>query len=253
MKISPISYSNRQNYSLPAFEGGNREKKHHNSRVTNTLKAIPLATLLAMSPMTSVNAQEPVSKTASTTQTAHYKPVIHSSYDNATPKDSHISKNHDCELYFISTDGNDENIEELELVFRGEDVKKGYKKVGSQSYDAKRKIVSSVNLESLEIHHNKRLMGKDTTYHARGKGEIYTEPYIVADGTKDGEYSFKKQGVLTVEISKGFYDYLADILGQEVKYKTVDIDWTDTDILSIYFSALSDFPWLDGSLMFISK
>lgn len=61
MAISPINkVSFRNNYNQVSFEGKNKEKSHHTSSIKTTLRAIPLATLIAMSPLNSVEANSNV-------------------------------------------------------------------------------------------------------------------------------------------------------------------------------------------------
>lgn len=56
MKVLPISYSN---YHTPAFEGRKKENNNNNSHrhISNTLKSVPLATILAMSALNNADAQ----------------------------------------------------------------------------------------------------------------------------------------------------------------------------------------------------
>ena len=61
MAISPINnVSFRNNYNQVNFEGRNKEKSHHTNGVKNTLRSIPLATLIAMSPLNNVEANSNV-------------------------------------------------------------------------------------------------------------------------------------------------------------------------------------------------
>ena len=101
MAISPINnVSFRNNYNQVSFEGKNKEKSHHTSSIKTTLRAIPLATLIAMSPLNSVEAQ--------TNTTVNKEKVVQMQTYKNPVKDG-------CNILFISNDGNDSDAEAIAL------------------------------------------------------------------------------------------------------------------------------------------
>lgn len=101
MAISPINnVSFRNNYNQVSFEGKNKEKSHQTSSIKTTLRAIPLATLIAMSPLNSVEAQ--------TNTTVNKEKVVQMQTYKNPVKDG-------CNILFISNDGNDSDAEAIAL------------------------------------------------------------------------------------------------------------------------------------------
>lgn len=101
MAIAPINnVSFRNNYNQVSFEGKNKEKSHQTSSIKTTLRAIPLATLIAMSPLNNVEAQ--------TNPTANKEKVVQMQTYKNPVKDG-------CNILFISNDGNDSDAEAIAL------------------------------------------------------------------------------------------------------------------------------------------
>lgn len=101
MAIAPINnVSFRNNYNQVSFEGKNKEKSHQTSSIKTTLRAIPLATLIAMSPLNNVEAQ--------TNPTANKEKVVQMQTYKNPVKDG-------CNVLFISNDGNDSDVEAIAL------------------------------------------------------------------------------------------------------------------------------------------
>lgn len=97
--ISPVSYAN--GYNHVNFEG--RKKKENDVgrsySTSSFMKSIPLAVLVAMSPLNGVQAQTLTNSNEKILQTQTYKDPI---------KDG-------CNILFISNDGDDSNIEAIVL------------------------------------------------------------------------------------------------------------------------------------------
>lgn len=98
--ISPISYAN--GYNKVSFESRRKEDNAEESSYSTSLfmKSIPVATLIAMSPLNSVQAQTVQSQPKENT-------VMTQTYKNPI-KDG-------CNILFISNDGNDDDIELIAL------------------------------------------------------------------------------------------------------------------------------------------
>lgn len=99
--ISPVSYTN--GYNHVNFEG-RKNKKNDVERSYSTssfMKSIPLAVLVAMSPLNGVQAQTLTNSNEKILQTQTYKDPI---------KDG-------CNILFISNDGNDNDVEAIALQY----------------------------------------------------------------------------------------------------------------------------------------
>ena len=117
MAIRAVSSVNFNNYNNISFEG-RRNKKHaeHQRHSTNPLKVVPLAALIAMSPLTSTYANEPY-----TNKPAYVQGLDASQQYEKVPLPSHFSfinkfivdmPNGDkLGLYFIDTNQNKDNYE----------------------------------------------------------------------------------------------------------------------------------------------
>lgn len=97
--ISPVSYAN--GYNKVSFES----RKHKRNNVENSystssfMRSIPLAVLVAMSPLNGVQAQTMTNQNEKILQTQTYKNPV---------KDG-------CNILYISNDGNDDDIEVIAL------------------------------------------------------------------------------------------------------------------------------------------
>lgn len=109
MAIAPVSsVSFRNNYSNQvSFEG--KKEKASKMQVPMALKAIPLATLLAMSPLNSVDAQ---------TRADHNNEDV-----LAIQQYKGTTNDRSCNIFFISNDGDANNFERVALGYSGSKVK----------------------------------------------------------------------------------------------------------------------------------
>lgn len=222
MTIRPVtSVSFNKNYNKLNFEGRkDRETQYHRpSYVVNTLRSIPLAAILAMSPLNSsmnVYAQQPQEK----------KIVMSLKANNITPPDI-FGKQMGCEIDFISTDGNDDTAEKLELTFvnwrRGEQLINGKKTKCKYAYTT---VIDLKNVELLkEVRKYSNSDDKVTErYFVSGPGSYARSFFFDLNGNSLNTGNFnRKSDNMEQEISKDFYNYLADLLknsGDMVKFKT---------------------------------
>lgn len=98
--ISPVSYTN--GYNQVNFEGKKNNKRNYESGYSSNsfMKSVPLATLIAMSPLNGIQAQ-------TSTPNLNEKIVHMVTYKN--PVDD------GCNILYISNDGNDDDIEAIAL------------------------------------------------------------------------------------------------------------------------------------------
>ena len=208
MAISPISsVSFKSNYNQVNFEG--KKKEHTHRSMTNTIKSIPVAALIAMSPLV-VSAQ-----------TASEKVVATWEYPTAyVDADGSVRPSY---MEFVSTDGDDETAEKL---YVSEDKEK-YKTINIAGKSVRCKYTNNTRfqLDTLVC----EVTNKE---YAKSPAEVTKKYYIYGPAssinynyyTPEGEYvSVKEQPKKYAgrrEISKDFYDWLAETFGDEVKYKT---------------------------------
>lgn len=217
MQVQAISNINGYvNFEGKKKNSPNTQSAHH-SNATNTLKAVPLAVLIAMSPM--VNAQNNKSFYG-----ANDKVV-------ATYDYSDMDKN--TKLHFVSTDG-DDNPEKVYLtkrqyvtakeVFGNTTAKVCYTKDTRVHVDT---LVQQNRITMYIDHSFKKdpVIVKDTVYCVRGIGEVVSEDKRDA---KDGKYW--GPGINTglkpmeVAVSKKLFNELKYIYNGEVPIVEENID-----------------------------
>lgn len=210
MAISAInSVSFRNNYNNIHFEGKKDKPAQHRS-MSSSLKAVPLAVLLAMSPLNNVEAQNNRIVVASGT------------YENATPP-SKLGEVEPCLVQFVSTDGNNSDAELVSLAFETEKGA-GSIMVDGKKYWAHYKYTECVDVDTLEICDvttNYPLIGPKThkEYYVSGNGSKKRSGYYTDSGEYINADSFYKKGSVKKRISKEFYDYLAGCVEDDAVYK----------------------------------
>ena len=209
MTIRPItSVSFNGNYNRLSFEGRkNNSGSSRMSSISSTLKAIPVATLIAMSPLnTSVNlyAQAPVEE----------KLIMTGNVNNATIPDA-LGKMKECGIDFISTDGNDNNIEKVRLRFV--DWHKGKEIINGKSISGKYAFTTMIDVKNLELCKEIRKYSGSPDqvkerYYVSGPGDYSRSLFFDEEDNsyRKGVFS-RKSDNLKEEISKEFYDYLVDL------------------------------------------
>lgn len=189
MKVNAI---NGINQSVSFEKRNKRADKAQAQHQTNPMKAVPLAVLIAMSPL-NAPAQNTSAQANSATKTEQVaqpeeKVLQALKIENASPRFG------DCILELVSTDGDDNFSEKVSLTF------------DDDSYfldHSKRFTVKIDELKNLAVYEN--------GYAVEGKGNISTcyydddyglsKPKIIDEEKRDVES-------LTVEITKEFYDFL---------------------------------------------
>ena len=134
--ISNVNY-NRQNYNNLNFEARKKnDNQYHEAprRSSGLLKSIPLAAIIAMSPLNSAQAQN--------TYQPQEKIVLQQNYDDGKEK---------FKIYFISTDGNDDNAEKLKISYE-EDIH-GHTYSNGEMAECQSKKYHTVTLKGFETVH----------------------------------------------------------------------------------------------------
>ena len=200
--VASVSFSNQ--YNNVNFEGRKNKETHSHSSVTNTLKSIPLAVAIAMSPM------------VTQAQTPREKELQCLTVD--TKSISPSTNNKSCEIRFISTDGNDNDFEITRLAnsVRYKGRVKGYKDPVECVY------TYTTDVKTLEVCNMKNHEGTEhwKQYYAVGPGTVTRSRVKTPDGEWTGQVQKRNVSENRTEISKEMYDYLKELLENEVEYKT---------------------------------
>ena len=100
MAISPVSSVSFNNYNNVTFAGKENKENRHSSHTTSPVKAVPLAVLLAMSPMVNVDAQN-----------SNFRVIDKKIYSGVLRDE--LVKNMDLRVEFLDSDGNASTIENV--------------------------------------------------------------------------------------------------------------------------------------------
>ena len=202
MAIRPIiSVKYNNNYNNLSFEAKKKNKNHHDTpRSAGFMKSIPLAAIIAMSPMNSAQAQN-------NQYAPEEKIVLQQEYNDGKEK---------FLINYISNDGDDTNAEKISLGFV--ENNQFFRKIdGSlkQCNYKKNHVISVDTLEIKETHHklNNKNIGTTKTYNVIGKRSILTgaatlaeDPNITVEKSHFSSYDHSKQ-----EIPKDLFDYLLQV------------------------------------------
>ena len=237
--VNNISFKN--NYSQVNFEG-RKDKEHRGHRgITNTIKAIPLATLIALSPLNTVevNAQSRTQKPVQTEKLVGYgdyegNPIGVEYYNQDDPKakdyDKAYMENTNASIFLYSNDGDDTNAEYAQLCLvtpRQRTTVINGKKVTYRYSDQKIiniKSLGILNNQSLNMH-NPYTLGE--IYYVCGSGEeISTVGMSGTEVIKDpNRKSYKKiKSNMQVAVSKELFEDLKKVCGNSVKYWNEEIE-----------------------------
>lgn len=214
MAVSPISsVSFRGNYNQVNFEGKKREKDS-GMHVSNTIKAIPLATVIAMSPLVDAYAQDNVVFPESNLKKELYSEINDNDIKVAKSflraNEINWAEPHGMTVITAyDSDGDASDYEKLVIDVR---PPAGAKGASTKMYVRGLTIASTYNKDT----------GKTTKeYIIEG---ARTKSFKKADGT----VVEKRQPGVSKKVSKEVFDTLRDRLGDSIKVKTENIT-TDND------------------------
>lgn len=208
MAIAPISsVSFRNNYNQVNF-GGKKRERSNGMHVPMAVKSIPLAVIIAMSPMVGQAQSQP-------------EKIVHMVTLNDRKSINPSSQNSKCEILFLSNDGNDDNIEIVRLSsvspFKG--VLKGYEGRVECNY------TTQTDVNVLEIRNKKREADGVIyqEYYALGPGKVIRSMVKLPNGEWTGKVNTRHIEKVETHISKEVYEYLKSIMGDDVDYKTTNV------------------------------
>lgn len=204
MAIAPVSsVSFKGNLNQVNFEGKKKEKTS-GLQMSNTLKAIPLATLIAMSPLTA-KAQNDVELM------------------RVTFPQAYAITNEPADIVFYDTNNDKETIEKvclksIEFIktktkYNGKDVPSCY--VLTRDYEIKRLEVDEVTEQfkhRADRHSKRYYIRSDATFRTSAKHTDDAASNVIEAGQT------KKQTNVRTQITPDLYNYLQSIFKDEIEY-----------------------------------
>lgn len=226
MRISAInSYVNQKRYDNIQFQGKKDKREINTPSHSNPLKAIPLAVLLAMSPLNiqPVSAQNTTSSSV-TTETQHkpLKVIATYNYEKSTPrKDSEP-----CYMEFLGRDIDGDDFEILRLNFSQKRANYVHDSITNEPIPIDFNHMTTLDLTTLEIRIVTYLKADgskkvEIEYFAGGPAVVYDTPGVY-HATKE---PVKRKPIPSYfnyysrRITEDFYNVLKDTMGDEVLYK----------------------------------
>lgn len=202
--VNNVSYRNNYNYNYLSFGSNKKQRAEHEPRHSSpVLKAIPLATLIAMSPLNAPSA------TYDFDQNPEKIVEIHEIEEGAKT----------TKIRLISTDGDDSDIEKFSLEVFSTRKDEAYDKETDKYVPTTRSVIDCVDVDSLIIkdvtiqHNDIGRTEKRKSYYVKGDINRLETPAKATDGSgrtygkvrqsrgQDQEYS----------VSEGLYNYLKQI------------------------------------------
>lgn len=224
MKVSAVN-SHRLN-SLH-FEGTKAKEVQKPVHSSNPIKAIPVAVLIAMSPINAplMNAKPVVSAEPQTEiSTKQEKVVATAEYPNATP-----DKDMGCTIYFISNDGDDNSAEKVQMVFNIKDNLYDNKKLAAVRSETK-----VVEMKTIRKRHILNISEGGVATHMDAyslEGPGYN---IVSISKLNGEIVSRKTDMKDnqmISITKQFYEDLKGLSDDSLKIIEEDVVDNEADYL----------------------
>ncbi len=218
MTIRPIiSVKYNNNYNNLSFEAKKKNKNHHDTpRSAGFMKSIPLAAIIAMSPMNSAQAQN-------NQYAPEEKIVLQQEYNDGKEK---------FKIHYVSTDGDDSNAEKLKLSHQETNTLTKYinrKPTECQQTEYSTITIDGFKIEYLTTTYGEQKLSTDTTYNVTGSNSaIYSAVTPINDPDKiiDKPYRYESKDAFQ-PIPKELFDYLWQITAGELpltkEHSTIDI------------------------------
>lgn len=231
MQVSAISgYTNQRVNNNIQFQGKKERQEINTPSHSNPFKAIPLAVLLAMSPLNiqPVNAQNTTSSSV-TTETQHKPLVVIATYnyENATPR----TRPEPCYMEFLGRDIDGDDFEILRLNFSQKRANYVHDSITNEPIPIDFNHMTTLDLTTLEkrtVTYLKADGSKkvEIEYFAGGPAVVYDTPGVY-HATKE---PVKRKPIASSfnyyskRITEDFYNVLKDTMGDEVAYKTSTLE-----------------------------
>lgn len=230
MRISAInSYVNQQRYDNIQFQSKKDKREINTPPHSNLFKAIPLAVLLAMSPLNIQPANAQNTTSSVTTETQHKPLVVIATYnyENATPR----TRPEPCYMEFIGRDINGDDFEILRLNFSQKRANYVHDSITNDPIPIDFNHMTTLDLTTLEIRTVTYLKDDgskkvEIEYFAGGPAVVYDTPGVY-HATKE---PVKRKPIASYfnyyskRITEDFYNVLKDTMGDEVAYKTSTLE-----------------------------
>ena len=225
MQVSAISgYTNQRVNNNIQFQGKKDKREINTPPHSNPLKAIPLAVLLAMSPLNIQPASAQNTTSSTVTAETQHKPLVviaTYNYENATPR----TRPEPCYMEFMGRDINGDDFELLRLNFSQK--RANYidtEKQKSVPFDYEH--ITTIDLQKLEKqtvnYINPDGSKRETVieYYAGGPAIVYDTPgvYHATKEPVDRKPKISGFNYYAKWITEDFYNILKNAMGDEVEY-----------------------------------
>ncbi len=210
MAIAPINnVSFRNNYNQVNFEG--KKQEHNHSKMTNALKSVPLATLIAMSPL-NMHAEDVV--------------VARVEIENA---DAITGQN--ARVLFCDTNGDPSNVEKI--IFEFEEQLKYNEKINGKAVPVRQTFTKAYELDSVHVkkvtevfdngqdRHSTRYYISGPTTSTWSNSRTADVPYEQSKLVRRGRT--EKYPREEIQVTQRVYDYLKEILGSQLPEKVTTV------------------------------
>lgn len=218
--VNSVSFSN--NYNHVNF-AGKKEKKSCGMHISSSLKAIPLATMIAMSPLNNISAQS----SSSCPETV----IFSGDSPNGLPD------NRPCSVYFVSNDCDDSNAEAIQFMYEEKPVTlprtvNGVKKNFKFSSIVCLRPDKAEIVKSVAKYKNKPDVVTYEYIFSGGGMEIF-KPGVAADGSTYGSEKQEFFDHKKVSVRKEVFNQCIEILNGnlEVTRRTEEYDGDATEEL----------------------
>lgn len=223
--ISSVSFGS---YNKVSFDG-RWKKSPENGYSTRPLKAIPLAVIIAMSPMVNEACIYAETHQINNIEQDDYKFEQKGKIIAAQPYDLNDGSWRTCVIFFESTDDNNEDIEAVRVVFNKQE--NGFRYIGNEKVNYKRNKLDELYIQGMEIlnttvQYDDGSENKYRTYYILGPLKYTKEPAISTDGTSrivDKSAYIREFENGKYEIPENLYNYIKGLLGKQIKYSESSI------------------------------
>ena len=165
------------------------------------------------------------------------KVIVSGIFENAVPPTIVTDKGEPCEIFFISTDGDDNNVERVILKFVNKHSKR--MNINGQSKLMNYDYTTEIYADTLVLCHETRKYKRkpdvrSDSYYVYGDCTYRRSNYYNDKGEILEKDNFIKKYKGKVEISSDLYSYLKEAMEDDIKYKIIseEIDGDlETDVL----------------------
>ena len=217
MAIAPVSSVSFRNTQNQVHFEGKKERKNH-SGISNTIKAIPLATLIALSPLNTVEAQNMRINNGKYESTIMQDGTIYGSF--VEPKGVIDPSDYDCEVMVTCMPDGDDIADEISLRYTRPSLK-------SPGQGKRGLVISNIQVNAIKV-------VNVTEDNQNGVINKYKEYYVVGDLTKVDRVLDKntnkllsnkvsKRQNVAIRVSDNFYRKIEKMAGDNMDRRVENV------------------------------